>query len=160
MIVSIIAAMSDNRVIGIRGAIPWDVPADRRRFRELTWGHPVIMGRSTFETLSGPLDGRTNIVVTRNPAWQAEGVLVAHGLSEALRLAGDVDEAFVIGGGEIYRQALTFAQRIYLTVVHIDVEGDTTFPELPDGFAEVSREQLCDEPAAELVRYERKLFSP
>ncbi|MBI1921655.1 MAG: dihydrofolate reductase [Geobacter sp.] len=156
MVVSIIAAMADNRVIGKEGKIPWDVPADRRRFRELTFGHPVIMGRRTFETLPGPLAGRANIVVTRNPSWRADGVLVAHSLAEALLLAGGVDEAFVIGGGEIYRQALTFAQRIYLTVVHINVEGDTKFPELPDAVVEVSREQLSDAPSAELVRYERR----
>lgn len=148
--------MADNRVIGREGTIPWDLPVDRRRFRELTLGHPVIMGRGTFETLSGPLAGRTNIVVTRSPSWRAEGVLVAHDLSEALSLAGDVDEAFVIGGGEIYRQALPLAQRIYLTVVHIDVEGDTTFPAIPNFFEEASREPLSDNPPAELVRFERR----
>lgn len=156
MIVSIIAAMAENRVIGREGAIPWDLPADRRRFREITLGHPVIMGRKTFESLAGPLDGRINIAVTRNRAWWADGILVAHSLEEALSLAGDVDEAFVIGGREIYEEALPLAQRIYLTVVHLDVEGDTRFPAIPSSFEEVSRELLCDEPAAELLIYERR----
>lgn len=140
MIISIIAAMAENRVIGRYGSIPWDIPEDRRRFRELTMGHPVIMGRRTFEAIGHPLPGRKNIVLTRQPAFRAKGCLVVNSLLSALRACGGDEEVFICGGGELYREALPLAERVYLTVVHGEFQGDVVFPELPAGeFAETER---------------------
>lgn len=129
MRVSIIAAMAENRVIGVNNTLPWRLPADLRHFRRLTTGHHVIMGRRNYESIGRPLPDRTNIVVTRNPAYRAPGCVVRHSLEEALRDTGDDPEVFVIGGAEIYRQALARADRLYLTLVHANVPGDTFFPE-------------------------------
>lgn len=121
--------MAENRVIGRDGVVPWDLPADMRYFRTVTTGHTVIMGRKTFESLVGPLKERHNVVVTRRGDWSADGVTVAHSLEEALAAAEGEAEVFVAGGAEIYEQALPVADRIYLTVVHRTIEGDTCFPE-------------------------------
>jgi dihydrofolate reductase len=143
MIVSLIAAMADNRVIGRDGGIPWDIPADRRRFRELTMGHTLIMGRKTYESIGRPLSGRRIVMLTRNREFTAPAVLVARDLAEALAACTGQDEVFICGGVEVYRQALGFADRIYLTVVHLEVAGDTSFPAIPAEFAEVGREELA-----------------
>lgn len=132
MRISLIVAMSENRVIGREGQLPWRLSADLRRFKQLTMGHHLIMGRKTFESIGRVLPGRTSIVVTRQPGYRAQGVVVAPSLTDALRhaeQAGD-DEAFVIGGGEIYRQILPATDRIYLTLVKAMVDGDTRFDEL------------------------------
>jgi len=140
MIISLVVAMARNRVIGRAGTIPWDLPADRRRFRELTMGHSLIMGRKTFESIGRPLPGRETIVVTRQAGYRAAGCLVAHSLAEALAQARGSDEVFVCGGGELYREALPLAGRLYLTLLAAEVEGDTFFPELPaEQFREVAR---------------------
>lgn len=128
MRVSLIAAMAENRIIGVNNTLPWRLPEDLRHFRRLTTGHHVIMGRRNYESIGKPLPDRTNIVVTRNPEYRAPGCRVRHSLEEALRDAQADSEVFVIGGGEIYRQALARADRIYLTLVHAHVEGDTYFP--------------------------------
>lgn len=139
MTLSLIAAMSENRVIGRAGGLPWRMPADMARFKRLTTGHPAIMGRRTFDSMKSPLPGRTNIVVTRRRDFApAPGVLVAHDLAEAIRLArtapggGEVGEIFIIGGGEIYALALPRADRIHLTVIHARIEGDAFFPEFDE----------------------------
>jgi dihydrofolate reductase len=144
MKISLIAAMAENRVIGRGAEIPWDLPDDRRRFREITWGQPVVMGRKTFETLGGPLPGRKNIILTRDCNFQAEGCLVVHERDEVLAVAGDAEELFICGGGEVYREFLPLADRIYLTVLHQDVEGDVLFPEIPDDFVMTEREQVFE----------------
>jgi dihydrofolate reductase len=131
MVVSIIAAMSSNRVIGRTGTIPWHIPQDMRNFRELTTGHALIMGRKTFESIGRPLPGRINIIVTRQTDYAVTGALTAPSLGEALRLAEPAAEVFICGGGEIYRQALPVADRIYLTEINEAVSGDATFPEIP-----------------------------
>ncbi len=148
MIVSLIAAASENNVIGVHGVLPWKLPADLKRFKELTSGHPIIMGRKTYESIGRPLPNRRNIVVTHRKDLQIEGYDVVASMKEALRLASSFQlpasssEIFVIGGGEIYRQALPLAHRIYLTRVHASIEGDTFFPEVPmDEWREVSREE-------------------
>lgn len=152
MTVSIIAAMSSNRVIGRDGAIPWSIPADMRRFRELTLGHTVIMGRKTFESIGRPLAGRKNIVVTRQLKYPASGVITAGSLDEALRLTTGDGEVFICGGGEIYARALPLAGRIYLTVVDLEAEGDTFFPVIPvEEFLELARERLSVDPPAEFI---------
>ncbi len=145
MNISIICAMAENRVIGNGPDIPWDLPDDRARFRELTWGHPVIMGRRTFQSLGRPLPGRTTIVLSRDPGYRPEGALAARDLETALSLVGEGREVFICGGEEVYRKAMPLADRIYLTVVHRDFEGDVLFPEIPVDFIEEKRE-LVPEP--------------
>ena len=127
--ISIIVAMAENRVIGVNNTLPWRLPADLRHFRHVTTGHHVIMGRRNYESIGRPLPDRTNIVITRNPAYQAPGCRVKHSLADALRDIQDDPEVFIIGGAEIYRQAIGGADRIYLTLVHADISGDTFFPE-------------------------------
>jgi dihydrofolate reductase len=121
--------MAENRVIGVNNTLPWRLPADLRHFRQLTTGHHVIMGRRNYESIGKPLPDRTNIVITRNPAYQAPGCRVKHSLAQALQNTQDDPEVFIIGGAEIYRQAIADADRIYLTLVHADISGDTFFPE-------------------------------
>ncbi|HET9425216.1 MAG TPA: dihydrofolate reductase [Gemmatimonadaceae bacterium] len=142
MKLSLIAALSTNNVIGRANGLPWHLPTDLKRFKALTMGHHYIAGRKTYESVGRPLPGRTNIVITRQPGFAPEGVQVVHSLEEALRLAaaaGEI-EAFVGGGGEIFAQALHRADRMYLTRVHADIEGDTFFPEFDD----VSEWRLTD----------------
>lgn len=128
MIVSLIAAMSENHVIGSAGGLPWRLPLDMRHFKTVTTGHPVVMGRKTFETLPGPLPNRRNIVITRNPSYRADGAEVVPSLDDALALVAADAEVFVAGGGEVYRAAIARADRLYLTIVHASVPGDTSFP--------------------------------
>ncbi len=131
---SMIAAMSENRVIGRDGGLPWHLPADLRFFKRTTEGHPVIMGRKTFESMDGPLPKRFNIVITRRANYEADGAVVARTLDEAIEAArdaagGDSDEIFITGGAKIYELGLPIADRMYLTTIHAEVEGDTFFPE-------------------------------
>lgn len=128
MIVSIIGAMAENRVIGRGGRLPWHLPRDLQHFKRLTVDHTVIMGRKTFEEIRRPLSNRRNVVISRNPAFRPTGATVVPNLDEALALGATEGEVFVIGGAEIYRLALPRADRLYLTVVHGQVEGDTYFP--------------------------------
>lgn len=132
--IALIWAMARNRVIGRNNTLPWRLPADMRHFRELTTGHPVLMGRRTFESLGRPLPNRTNIVVTSDRLYTAQGCLVAHSLDEAFALAvphlpPNDPEIFVIGGAQLYTQLLPRADRLYLTLVETEVEGDAWFPE-------------------------------
>lgn len=154
--VSLIAAMAENRVIGKGGHLPWHVPADLKRFRELTMGHSLIVGRKTWESIGRPLPGRRMIVLTRRESFVAEGCMVAHDFSEALSLAGDDPEVFVGGGVEIFRQALPLAHRIFLTVVHGAYEGDVTFPEIPPEFIETDRLEVPEPPSCTFLTYERR----
>jgi dihydrofolate reductase len=125
---SIIAAVAENGVIGRAGGLPWRLPDDLRRFKELTMGKPVVMGRRTWESLRRPLPGRQNIVVSRNLNYAACGAEVCSSLDAALARAGEAAEIFVIGGASLYAEALPRAQRLYLTEVHASVEGDAFFP--------------------------------
>lgn len=127
---SILAAVAANGVIGRNNDIPWKIRTDLKRLKTLTMGHHVIMGRKTFESLPQPLPGRTNVVITRDAGYKApDGVIVVDAVERALDLAKDDSEAFILGGAEIYRQTLHRANRMYITEVHADVEGDTKFPE-------------------------------
>ena len=128
--ISLIVAASANNVIGVDGGLPWHLPEDLRRFKEITMGKPMIMGRATWESIGRALPGRTSIVVTRQPDYEAQGAFVVDGIDAAIEAAGDVDEIMVIGGGEIYRQVLARADRIYMTRVHAELDGDTRFPAL------------------------------
>jgi len=126
-LVSLIVAVADNAVIGRDGALPWRLPEDLKRFKALTLGKPILMGRKTFESIGRALPGRANLVLTRDRRWSAPGVRVVHSVEEALREAGGSDELVVIGGTEIFQLALPLARRIYLTRVHAKVGGDTFF---------------------------------
>ena len=131
VLISFVLARADNGVIGVDNAIPWHIPEDMKRFKALTMGKPIVMGRKTWDSFpKRPLPGRTNIVITRNANWRAEGAVVVHSLDEALKTANHEkpDEIAVIGGVEIYRLALPRADRIHLTEVHADVAGDATLP--------------------------------
>jgi dihydrofolate reductase len=128
VIVSLVAAMSENRVIGRDGRLPWHLPKDLQFFKKLTVDHTVIMGRKTFDEVKRPLDNRRNVVITRNPDFHPHGVTVVPSFQEALALGATEQEVFVIGGGEIFRLALARADRLYLTVVHTTIEGDAFFP--------------------------------
>ena len=143
MRIALIAAVAANGVIGSDNRLPWHLPEDLREFKRITLGKPLIMGRKTFESIGRPLPGRTNIVLSRQPGWQREGVVVASDLAVALDLARELagaDEVMVIGGEQIYRQALPLAERLYLTLVDLDVAGDARFPELDRGqWRELSR---------------------
>ncbi len=141
MIVSIIAAMANQRAIGINNSLPWNLPADMAWFRQCTMGKPIIMGRTTFESIGRPLPGRQNVIVSRNPEYLVEGAIVVHSLEQAIEAVSDSEEAMVIGGANIYSQALAFADRLYLTEIHADVEADSWFPDFDAGqWRETSRE--------------------
>ena len=158
---SVIAALATNRVIGIENRLPWRLPEDLAHFKALTLGHPILMGRKTFESLGRPLPGRTNIVITRNPDYCQDGYLVAASIPAAIARCADADEIFFIGGAELYAQAIPLADRLYLTEVHIDAEGDAWFPDYDrSAFREVSRAshrgQKGDPLGFEFVVYERR----
>jgi len=128
---TLIVAYSDNRVIGRDNALPWKLPGDLAHFKRSTLGHPIVMGRKTWDSLGRPLPGRANIVISRNPDFIASGATVVPTLDAAIAACGDVDQAFVIGGAQIYAQALPLAQRVLATEVHAQVDGDAFFPLLP-----------------------------
>ena len=165
--IAIVAAIAENRVIGHLGKMPWRLKGDLKHFRRITMGKPVIMGRKTFESIGKPLDGRANIIVSRNRALDHDNVQVAYNLVEALRLAEiesrkvETNEICVIGGGEIYAEMMPRADRLYITQVHAEPEGDTHFPVISDEtWREVGREQLervdGDSADATFIIYERR----
>ncbi|WP_028399654.1 dihydrofolate reductase [Ectobacillus panaciterrae] len=141
--ISLIVAMDQNRLIGSHNDLPWRLPADLAYFKKTTMGHPIIMGRKTFESIGKPLPGRENIIVTRNKEYQAEGCTVVHSISELLeRFASTAEEVFVIGGAELFQEALPAAERLYITYIEELFTGDTWFPEISEAeWQEVSREQ-------------------
>ena len=164
-VIALVLARAENGVIGVNGKLPWHISADLQHFKRLTVGKPVVMGRKTFDSIGKPLPRRTNIVVTRDKAWQAAGVVVAHDLQSALAMAYEdahhsgVDELAVIGGADIYRQALPEARRLYLTEVHRAYDGDTVLALDLSGWREISRErheaEKADGPAFSFVTLER-----
>lgn len=142
MRISLIAAVAENGVIGREGGLPWRIPEDLKFFKATTLGKPVIMGRKTYISIGKPLPGRLNIVLTRDRTWHAQGVSTTHDLDRALRIAQDsgADEAMIIGGADIYEMALPMADRIYLTRIEREFEGDALFPSLdPQDWKEVAR---------------------
>lgn len=135
----LVAAVAENGVIGAGGGMPWHLPGDLAHFKEITWGHVLVMGRRTFEAIGRPLPGRRTVVVTRTPGWSAPGVEVAGSLDEAITLAGD-GPVMVVGGGEIYAQAMPRADRLEISHVLREVSGDTVFPPIDPGrWRQVSR---------------------
>lgn len=155
---TLIVAYSTNRAIGRDNALPWKLPGDLAHFKRSTLGHPIIMGRKTWDSLGRPLPGRSNIVISRNPDFSAAGAILAPTLEAAVAACGDIDEAFVIGGAQIYAQALPRARRVVATEVHADVEGDAFFPLLPSfQWKETAREPQPAENGYDydFVTYER-----
>lgn len=159
-VITLVLARADNGVIGKDNALPWRIPADLKRFKAMTMGKPMIMGRKTFESLGGPLPGRRHIVMSRLRNWRPEGVEVANSPEKALKLARQADEVSVIGGAEIFRKLERHAQRIALTEVHFEPEGDTMIEAFdPAVWREVSREDRPadgDTPAHSFVTLERR----
>ena len=145
MLISLIVAMASNRVIGHQGDIPWKIPGEQKMFKEITLGHAVIMGRKTYESLGCPLPGRTNIVVTRQTDYQAPECIIVQDFDAAIKSCpADENEAFIIGGGQLYYTAIPVADRIYLTVIPREISGDTYFPEIPDTNFEIKRSEFID----------------
>lgn len=129
-IISIIAAIGENRELGLNNKLLWHIPEDLKRFRQFTTGHVVIIGRKTYESIGKPLPNRTNIIITRDPNFQATGCIITHSLEEALKVAKEKEksEIFIIGGGQIYKQAIDIADKLYLTIIDAAFAADTFFP--------------------------------
>lgn len=139
--VSLIVAMAKNRVIGINNTLPWHLPADLKHFKALTMGHHIVMGRKTYESIGKPLPGRTSVVVSRNRKLKIAGCIVAHTLEQALAVCAVDDEIFVVGGAELYVRALPIADKLYITEIQKDAQGDAFFPVINhDEWREISRE--------------------
>ncbi len=152
MKLSLIVAMSNNRVIGADNGMPWHLSADLKRFKSLTWGKPILMGRKTHESIGRPLPGRKNIVLTRDPEYRAEGCAIAHSLAEALALAGKAEELMVIGGSSLYEPLLPEADRLYLTLIEREFKGDTFFPSFAMGeWRIVEGETVDDDPTVDFT---------
>jgi dihydrofolate reductase len=155
MIISLIAAMAENRVIGYKKAIPWKIPSDQKRFRSITMGHAILFGRVTYEIIGRPLPGRKNIVLTTRKNYHAPGAIVVHNLDEALGVCAGEEELFIGGGGIVFDETVELAERIYLSVIHRVYRGDSFFPVIPDSFREVSREEIKDILPYSFIQYER-----
>lgn len=161
MVVSIIVAASTNKVIGAGGSLPWKISDDLKRFKRLTMGKPIVMGRLTFDSIGRPLPGRQNIVITRQRDFSAEACDVVDTPAAALRSAGDAGEVMIIGGSQIYELFLSKAGRIYLTRVHAEIDGDAYFPDIDDNdWTLVERESHgaseANEFAFDFLTYERR----
>jgi len=131
--IAIVVAAAENNVIGKDNQLIWHLPADLKHFKQITMGHPILMGRKTYESIGKPLPGRTTIIITRQPDYEAAGCIVVNAVQEAVEEARKLDDqAYIIGGAEIYRQALNVTDTIYLTRIHHKFEGDTFFPEIND----------------------------
>ena len=159
--ISIVSAMARNRTIGINNTLPWRLPDDLKYFKALTLGHHIIMGRKTWESIGKPLPGRTTVIITRGDYAAPEGVKIAHSLQQAIALCGDDPEIFFVGGADLYGQALPLADRLYLTEIQADVEGDAWFPEYESAhWHETSRDQRHDEASGvhyDFVVYDRHI---
>lgn len=157
MILSLIVARASNGIIGKDNGMPWHLPADLAHFKRTTMGRPVIMGRRTWESIGRPLPGRRNIVVSRNAGYRAEGAEVVGSLEQACEAVRETDEAFVIGGGQLYAEALPLADRVFVTEIGEAIEGDTRFPDLEPGHwrETLLAEQAPDERNAYRLRFLR-----
>ncbi|HHX8494921.1 type 3 dihydrofolate reductase [Vibrio diabolicus] len=154
MIISMIAAMADNRIIGKDNQMPWHLPADFAWFKRCTMGKPVVMGRKTYESIGRPLPGRLNIVISRDETLKVEGVTTVTSIEQALEVAGDVEEVMIIGGGAIYAACLPMANKLYVTHIEAAIDGDTQFPDWGDEFKETYSETYqADEKNAYNMRF-------
>ena len=158
MKVILIAVMATNRVIGRDNKIPWHIPEELQFFKKTTMGHPVIMGRLTFESIGRPLPGRQNIVISRNPDFQAEGVDTASSIEKALAIADDSESVFILGGSAIFEECLKFGDNIILSVLDREVEGDVYFPEFSDDdYQEIAQERREDASEPFTVYYYKRI---
>jgi dihydrofolate reductase len=155
MIITLIAAMDENRVIGRDNQMPWDLPSDRKRFHAITRGHPIILGRKTFESIGRPLSKRNNIVLTRQKDYHADGCIIVHDLESAFAACAGAAEAFICGGEEVFNETISLAERIYLTIIHEEFAGDAFFPEIPLSFEEAGRRTVEDLISYDVVFYRR-----
>ena len=158
--ICLIAAIAANRVIGRNNALPWRLPADLKRFKALTLGHPVVMGRKTYASIGRPLPGRRNLVITRNRGYSAPGCEIVHSLDAAIAACRGAQEIFIIGGAELYRESLPLAHSLEFTEIHAAFEGDATFPQFAlERWREAAREIHSNEAGIpfryDFVRYER-----
>ena len=156
---STIVAIANNRVIGINNTLPWHLPEDLKRFRALTTGHHIIMGRKTYESLGRLLPGRTTVIVTRNQDYKVAGALVANSLQDAIAQSKGDDEAFLIGGAELYQDGLKLSDKLYITEIDLDVAGDAHFPDFDrSDWQEMAREAHVSEKGLKFsyVTYQRK----
>lgn len=155
--ISLVAAMASNRVIGNGLQIPWKIKGEQLRFKELTTGKVMVMGRLTYESIGRPLPNRTNVILTRDKNFQAEGCEVFHTLEAILDHYKNEKEIMIAGGGQLYRDTLHLADTLFLTVIHKDIDGDITFPEFSkDDFIEVAREDVDGEMPYSYLTYERR----
>lgn len=154
MIISMIAAMADNRIIGKDNQMPWHLPADFAWFKRCTMGKPVVMGRKTYESIGRPLPGRLNIVISRDASLTIEGVTTVTSIENALDVVGEVDEVMIIGGGAIYAACLPMANKLYVTHIEAEIDGDTQFPDWGTEFKETYSEAYqADEKNAYSMRF-------
>lgn len=154
MLISLIAAMANNRIIGKDNAMPWHLPADFAWFKRCTIGKPVVMGRKTYDSIGRPLPSRHNVVISRDTSLRIEGVTVVSSIEQALSLLCDEPEVMIIGGGSIYASCLEQADKLYLTFIDADIDGDTQFPDWGEGWSPVSKEQfLADEKNAHNMQF-------
>ena len=161
MTVTLVVAISAHGVIGAQGGIPWHLPADLAHFKQLTLGHPIVMGRATYDSIGRPLPGRTTIVVTRQPDWFVDGVFAVSGVVEGLALGAGMDaEVFLVGGAQVYAEALAFGlvDRMSVTRVQLEVDGDTKFPDIDwDEWIETARDKHPEgNPPYDIVSYDRR----
>lgn len=161
MKLSLIVAMATNRTIGINNQMPWHLSADLKKFKKITMGQPIIMGRKTFESIGRPLPGRQNIIISRDLQYQQQGCLVFNDLDSALQSCTGSDEVFVIGGATLYAATLARAERLYITEIQQAFDGDTWFPEIKqEQWREVAREDINDDNSVDFnysfIIYERK----
>ena len=149
MKISLIVAMATNRAIGLDNKMPWHLSADLKKFKAITMGSPIVMGRKTYESIGKPLPGRTNIIISRNLEYQQSDCLVFNNINTAIETIGkDAEEIFIIGGAELYKATLPHADNLYLTLIQQDFIGDTYFPEIDfKAWTEVSREDISDDPS-------------
>jgi dihydrofolate reductase len=151
---SLIVAMSRNRVIGRGNAMPWHLPSELQRFRRITTGHHIVMGRRTFESIGRLLPGRTSVIVTRNRGYAVEGAIIVHSLDDALRACSGDDEPFVIGGADLFAQALPLARCIHLTTIDADIEGDVRMPEFDRGAFVIGNHERVDAGPSQSLAYD------
>ena len=150
MKISLIVAMASNRVIGNNNVMPWHLSADLKKFKKITMGSPILMGRKTYESIGRPLPGRTNIIISRNPEYRQEGCLVFNDIETAIKKACEIaGEIFIIGGSELYKATLPIADVLYITMINREFQGDTFFPDIDmNDWSEVERENIHDDPDA------------
>jgi dihydrofolate reductase len=150
MKISLIVAMASNRVIGNNNLMPWHLSADLKKFKKITMGSPILMGRKTYESIGRPLPGRTNIIISRNPEYQQDGCLVFNDIETAIKKGCEsAGEIFVIGGSDLYEAILPIADALYLTIINREFQGDTFFPDIDlNDWSEVERENIHDDPDA------------